>query len=103
MKFLFDLGGVFFDWNPKFFFEKIFNDSEELDFFLNEICNNEWNIKQDAGRTIKVAEEELISKFPNYSKQINMYYLNHRNMIKGIYQESINTLRYLKKTKFQSF
>ena len=99
MKFLFDLGGVFFDWNPKFFFEKVFNDPEELDFFLNEICSNEWNIKQDAGRTIKEAEEELIYKFPNYSKHINMYYLNHRNMIRGIYQESINTLRYLKKNK----
>ena len=103
MKFLFDLGGVFFDWNPKFFFEKIFSDPEELNFFLNEICSNEWNIKQDAGRTIKEAEEELIYKFPNYLKQINMYYLNHRNMIKGVYQESINTLRYLKKNKFQCF
>ena len=103
MKFLFDLGGVFFDWNPKYFFEKVINNFEELDYFLNEICNNEWNIKQDAGRSIKIAEKELIAKYPNYSKQINMYYSNHRNMIKGIYQESVDVIEYLKQKKFQCF
>ena len=37
-----------------------------MDYFLNNICNDEWNLKQDAGRKIKEAEEELISKFPKY-------------------------------------
>ena len=34
MKFLFDLGGVFFDWNPRYFFNDIFSNIDELDFFL---------------------------------------------------------------------
>jgi len=103
MKFLFDLGGVFFDWNPVYFFKKVFNNSKELDYFLNEICNNEWNILQDTGRSIKIAEKELISKYPNYSRHIKMYYLNHRRMIRGIYQESVNILEDLNKKNFKCF
>ena len=63
MKFLFDLGGVFFDWDPKYFFRNIFKNSEEMQYFLENICNHEWNIKQDAGRLIKDAEYELINKY----------------------------------------
>ena len=56
MKFLFDLGGVFFDWDPNHFFKDIFDKVEEREYFLTEVCNDEWNIQQDAGRTIKEAE-----------------------------------------------
>ena len=70
MKFLFDLGGVFFDWDPNHFFVNIFKESEEREYFLNEICNDSWNIKQDAGRSINEAELELIPKFPKYESQI---------------------------------
>ena len=100
MKFLFDLGGVFFDWDPKHFFNNIFSSSEELDYFLSIVCNDEWNVQQDAGRTIKEAEEEIIPKFPQYEKQIKMYYANHRKMIKGVFFDSIEILDKLKKNNY---
>ena len=100
MKFLFDLGGVFFDWDPKHFFNNIFSSSEELDYFLSIVCNDEWNVQQDAGRTIKEAEEEIIPKFPQYEKQIKMYYANHRKMIKGVFFDSIEILNKLKKNNY---
>ena len=81
MKFLFDLGGVFFDWDPNHYFKDIFDTSDERGFFLNEVCNDEWNIKQDAGRTIEEAESELITIFPHYEKEIKMYYKYHRNKL----------------------
>ena len=46
MKFLFDLGGVFFDWDPHYFYKDVIKDKEERDNFLNNICNDEWNIQQ---------------------------------------------------------
>ena len=70
MKFLFDLGGVFFDWDPNHFFINVFKESQEREYFLNEICNDSWNIQQDAGRSINEAEIELIPKFPKYRIQI---------------------------------
>tara|TARA_Y100001970_G_scaffold51759_1_gene65418 strand:+ start:3278 stop:3874 length:597 start_codon:yes stop_codon:yes gene_type:complete len=95
MKFLFDLGGVFFDWDPNYFFKDIFFDSNEKDYFLNEVCNDEWNIKQDAGRTIKEAEKALIPLFPKYKNEIKLYYKHHRKMIKGTFLESIKVLQSL--------
>ena len=96
MKFLFDLGGVFFDWNPKYFYKSIFPSEKEMEFFLKNICNQEWNIKQDAGRSIKDGEKELIVQFPKYTKEIQMYYPNHHKMIKGTFQNSIDQLLELK-------
>ena len=100
MKFLFDLGGVFFDWDPKHFFKNIFSSLDELDYFLTNICNDEWNVQQDAGRTIKEAEEEIIPKFPQYEAQIKMYYANHRKMIRGVFLDSIEILDKLKKNNY---
>ena len=103
MKFLFDLGGVFFDWNPRFFFKNIIEDSNKLNFFLTKVCNDEWNIKQDAGRSVKEAEEDLIKKYPNYSTYIKLYYLNHHKMIIKTFDSSIMALKELKKNKISCF
>ena len=96
MKFLFDLGGVFFDWDPNYFYKNVFSTNEERNYFLTEICSDEWNIKQDAGRTIHEAVSELVSKYPKYENEIKMYYKNHRKMIKGVFNSSINVLKNLK-------
>ena len=103
MKFLFDLGGVFFDWNPKYYYQNYFSSKNEMDFFLKNICNDEWNIQQDKGRLIEKAELELINKFPNYSKEIKMYYANHRNMIKTTFQDSIEQLLNLKSKNYSCY
>ena len=103
MKFLFDLGGVFFDWNPRHFYQNYFSTEEEMDFFLENICTDEWNIQQDAGRTIKEAEALLIPKFPQYEKQIKMYYQNHRKMIRGTFNSSIQVLDKLKKNNYECY
>ena len=103
MKFLFDLGGVFFDWDPNYFYENIFESEEETRYFLDNICNDEWNIKQDKGRLIKEAEDELILKYPKYTKEIKMYYKNHRKMFRGIFYKSIETLKGLKNKKYECY
>ena len=103
MIFLFDLGGVFFDWDPNHFFKDIFDKDEEREYFLTEVCNDEWNIQQDAGRTIKEAEAVLIPKFPQYEKQIKMYYQNHRKMIRGTFNSSIKVLDKLKKKNYECY
>jgi len=103
MKFLFDLGGVFFDWDPNHFFKDIFDTAEERKYFLTEICSDEWNVKQDAGRTIEEAENELIPKYPHYTKEIKMYYKYHRNMIRGIFHLSIEVLHKLKQLNYECY
>jgi len=41
MKFLFDLGGVFFDWDPHYFYKDVFTNKKDRENFLNNICNDE--------------------------------------------------------------
>ena len=103
MKFLFDLGGVFFDWDPNHFFKNVFDDDEERKYFLTEVCNDQWNFQQDAGRSIAEAESELIPKFPHYENEIKMYYKNHRKMIRDIFDESIEVLRLLKDKNYKCY
>ena len=91
MKFLFDLGGVFFDWDPKFFFTKIISDKEEMDFFLTKVCNDEWNLAQDSGRSIEDGEnivgsnKELV--YPDFWKYKHSFgegiYVREMRMKKG--------------------
>ena len=103
MKFLFDLGGVFFDWDPNYFFKNVFDDDEERKYFLNKVCNDQWNLQQDAGRSIAEAELELIPKFPHYENKIKMYYKNHRKMIRGTFEEPIEVLRQLKDKNYKCY
>jgi len=103
MKFLFDLGGVFFDWDPNHFYKNVFENIEEREFFLAEVCNDNWNVQQDAGRSIAEAELELIPKFPHYEKEIKMYYKNHRKMIRGVFEESIDILKKLKDKNYECY
>ena len=97
IKFLFDLGNVFFDWDPRHFYKDVFSNINEMEHFLSEICNDKWNIQQDAGRTIEEAEKDLIPLFPNYQDKIKLYYKNHGKMIKGVFETSIELLEELKK------
>ena len=103
MKFLFDLGGVFFDWDPNHFYKNVFDNIEERNYFLTEVCNDQWNFQQDAGRSIAEAELELIPKFPHYEKEIKMYYKNHRKMIIGVFEESIEILKKLKDKDYECY
>ena len=102
-EFLFDLGGVFFNWDPRHYFENVFNNKKDMEYFLTQICNDSWNLKQDAGRLIKEAENELINQFPSYKNFIESYYKNHKNMIKNVFENSIDLLKKLKKNHYNCY
>ena len=103
MKFLFDLGGVFFDWDPHHFYKDIFINHEERKYFLDNICNDQWNIQQDAGRLIKDAENDLIKNFPSYKNEIKSYYKNHRKMFRKIFYKSVDVLIDLKNKNYECY
>lgn len=71
---IFDYGGVLVDWNPHYIYDPYFGSREKADWFLNNICTPEWNILQDGGRSLEDGIAERISKFPEWEKEIRMYY-----------------------------
>ena len=95
-KFLFDLGNVFFDWNPERILKPIFNDDERMNFFINNISFPLLDTRCDAGITIEVAVNDAIKKFPKFEKEIKFYYPNHGNMVGGFFQKTVDVFYKIK-------
>lgn len=94
---VFDFGGVLTDWDPRYLYRNVFSDEREMEYFLANVCNMEWNVKQDAGRSFKEATEELLERYPEYTEQIKMYYGQWQTMISGPIQENVALLAKLDK------
>lgn len=95
---IFDLGGVLIDWNPEYVYKKVFNgDQQKVDWFLNNICTSDWNIEQDAGRTLSKGTEILVNQFPEHEKLIRIFYDRWEEMIGGVIKETEDVLNNLKR------
>ena len=99
---IFDFGGVLIDWNPKYLYQSVFQDAKQMNFFLDNICTPEWNIKQDAGRSFIEATQELVNEYPQYEKEIKMFYSNWSEMIGGDIKDNVCLLKDLK-NKYRLF
>lgn len=71
---IFDFGGVLIDWNPHYLYDSYFGDRAKTDWFLANICTMEWNGQVDAGKPMAEATAELVAKFPEWKKEIEMYF-----------------------------
>ena len=93
---VFDIGGVLIDWNPRYAYTKVFDDKQKMEWFLTNICNPEWNTKQDAGRLFAEGTAELVAMHPEYKKEIEFFYNNWTNMFGGAIQGTVDILKQLK-------
>ena len=102
-KFLFDLGNVFFDWNPERVFKPIFNDDERMNFFINNISFPLLDTRCDAGITIEIAVNDAIKKFPDFENEIKLYYPNHGNMVGGFFQKTVDIFYKVKELNYPCY
>ena len=102
-KFLFDLGNVFFDWNPERVLKPMFADDERMNFFINNISFPLLDTRCDAGITIEVAVNDAIKKFPEFEKEIKFYYPNHGNMVGGFFQKTVDVFYKIKELNYPCF
>jgi 2-haloacid dehalogenase len=102
-KYLFDLGNVFFDWNPRRVLKEIIPDEELLNKFLSEVAFPHLDMRCDAGIKIDTAVKEAVEKFPEFENEINLYYPNHRNMVNGSYQDTIDVFQKIKSYGFPCY
>jgi 2-haloacid dehalogenase len=92
---VFDLGGVLIDWNPRHLYRKIFEDAAEMERFLGEICTQDWNEEQDAGRPFAEAVAMLQARHPAEAERIAAFDLRWEEMIKGPIEETVAVLEEL--------
>lgn len=96
MTIIFDLGGVLIDWNPEYVFREVIPDAERRQFFFDNICTHDWNVEQDAGRTLSAATELLVNQHPAWEPEIRTYYNRWEDMLGGPIPETVELLRELR-------
>ncbi|MEM6724998.1 MAG: HAD family phosphatase [Bacteroidota bacterium] len=100
---IFDLGGVLFDWNPRHLYRQIFDDPEEMEYFLTEVCSPDWNVQQDAGRPWEEAINVLLPQFPKYERHIRLYRERWPEMLAGTIDDTLALFHRIKKTDYGLF
>ena len=100
---VFDLGGVIVDWQPRYVYQHLFTDKDELDYFLKEVCNGPWMLLTDGGsHDWPTATAELAAKFPQYRSQIEAFRPRWSQMLRGEIAESVEILKRPKKRRFRN-
>jgi 2-haloacid dehalogenase len=95
---VFDLGGVLLDWNPEYVYRDVFDeDQDKMDWFLNNICSSEWNVQQDAGRSLQKGTDQLVKKYPQYEDWIRIFYNRWEEMLAGTIPDTVDLLNKLKR------
>lgn len=80
---VFDLGGVLFDWNPDYLYRKLIADEAVRKWFLANVCNGEWNVQQDGGRSLSEATAVLSARHPDHALLIGAFYARWTEMLGG--------------------
>jgi 2-haloacid dehalogenase len=95
---VFDLGGVFLDWDPRHLYRKLFTDEAEMELFLAEICSPAWHAPHDRGVSTAASCAELASRHPQFSEPIWAWSTRSEEMIGGVDTGSVEVLRAVRET-----
>ncbi len=89
---LFDIGNVFVEWNPRFLYQKLIDDADELDRFLAEVVTLDWHSEHDRGRPFAEGVADLSSQFPEYQDLIQAYDTRWEETLGGVIQGSVDVM-----------
>ena len=93
---IFDLGNVLIGWDPRRLYRQLIEDEAQMDWFLREVCNSEWNEQQDAGRPWTEATALLRGRFPEHAELIDAYHLRWEETLVGAMEDSVALLAELR-------
>jgi 2-haloacid dehalogenase len=80
---VFDLGGVLIDWDPRHLYRTVFDDEDEMERFLAEVCTLPWHFRHDAGVPFDETIPALVAEFPEHEDLIRMWASRHIDMVAG--------------------
>jgi 2-haloacid dehalogenase len=91
---IFDLGGVFIDWNPRYLYRSLFpGDEPGMERFLAEVTSAEWNRQMDAGKPFADAIAELQREHPADADRIAAYWERWPEMLGEVNSETASIVR----------
>lgn len=96
---IFDLGGVLIGWDPfRVLLESFDNDHTKARWFLDNICDFDWNQQLDKGKNFEEAKREKIAEYPQYAKYITDYHDKWEEMLLGEISGTVEIFKSLKKS-----
>jgi len=97
---VFDLGNVLINWDPRHLYRKLLPNETEVEWFLENVCNDEWNIKHDKGQSFDKGISELSKLYPQYTDLIKNWFDRWEEMLGGPIEDTVELLAELKKLGF---
>jgi len=67
---VFDLGGVIADWNPRYLFSSIIAETAELDWFLDNVCNQKFFLALDLAKDSLEAAKPHMALYPDHAHHL---------------------------------
>ncbi|MEL7444576.1 MAG: HAD family phosphatase [Pseudomonadota bacterium] len=80
---VFDVGRVMFQWQLRALFEKLIDDPEELDWFLESVISEEWHFRHDRGETLAEMLPSRLEQFPDQALRIAAYAARFNETVPG--------------------
>ena len=96
MNVVFDIGNVLVHWEPRALYRKFFATEDEVEWFLANVCNHDWNLEQDRGRSFADAVIEATARFPEHADAIAASDLRWHETVLGPIDGSVAILEELK-------
>lgn len=100
---IFDFGCVLINWSQHNLYDTYFGSKEKTDWFIDNICTWEWNNQTDVGKTFASSVEEKIAEFPEWEKEIRMYWERWEDMIGGAVEGMQDWICELKKAGYKAY
>lgn len=98
--FIFDLGKVIVDWNPRYLLHEIVPDEDRLEVLVEEVLDLEWFRAIDAGYPLSKAIAERSAMYPDFADEMNVYVERWPETIRGLYEGTLDIVRELRRCDF---
>jgi 2-haloacid dehalogenase len=92
---IFDVGGVLFQWDPRFLYERLIEDDRALDAFLDNVVTRDWHFQHDRGRPFAETSAELSAQYPEHADLIAAWGPRFNDSIPGPVPGTIEVLEEL--------
>jgi 2-haloacid dehalogenase len=100
---VFDIGGVLLDWDPRHLYRKLFDDEQEMERFLAEVCTLEWHAAHDLGMPFETSCARLAAQHPQYADMIWAWGRRSEEMVSGPISGTVEILRQLRRQGMRCF
>tara|TARA_B100000459_G_scaffold147052_1_gene115057 strand:+ start:191 stop:817 length:627 start_codon:yes stop_codon:yes gene_type:complete len=98
--YIFDLGKVIVDWDPRYLLHQISQDEDRLKFLVNEVLDLEWFREVDSGYPLSKAIEDRSRMYPEYATEMQVYVDRWPETIRGLFDCTLDIVRELHSAGF---